>query len=206
MTDPKPKRGWLYLTASLFGAAVVASAAARGYYLLGTDAAVLFGLISAVVLFVVWRIFLTAHRFRRFQEAVALVFAVSIFSVLAFPACFSHDLHYFIENHRIEQLTQSQLESVFASSPKFAELGFSCRFTKCIVVEVNGRINSQSDLRDLRRMIFDTCPHVCSRWLFWDLSVQDADIIYHHKCDLDFVPTWGGIGIDGKVINCSGQM
>ena len=187
-------------------AAAVAAAGVRGYYLLGTTAAVVFGLIAAATLFVVWRVFVTASRFRRFQQTVSVLFAASVFSILAFPACFSPDLHYFIEDHRIERLTQRQLETVFGSSPKFAALRFSCRFTKCIVVDVDGTIDSQADLRELRQTIFDNCPHVSSRWLFWNLTVKEGSITYYRKCDLDFVPQWKGIGIDGKVITREGQL
>jgi hypothetical protein len=188
-----------------FVAAVVA-VSVRGYYLLGTTAAVVFGLTAAAVLFVVWRVLVTAQRFRRFQQTAVIVFAASVLLILAFPACFSPDLHYFIEDHRIERQTRSQLETVFGSSPKFADLRFSCTFRKCIVVEVSGRVGSQSDLRELRRTIFDTCPHVSSRWLFWSVTVQEANITYDRKCDLDFVPQWGGIGVDGKPISRSGQL
>ena len=187
-------------------AIAVAAAVAWGYYLLGATIAVVFGLVSAAVLFVVWRVFVTAHRFRRFQETAVLVFAACVFSVLAFPASFSPDLHYFIEDHRIERLTQSQLEAVFRSSPKYAGLHFSCTFRKCIVVEVSGRIDSETDLRALRQMIFNTCPHVSSRWLFWNLAVKETKATYDRKCDIDFVPEWGGIGVDGKAINRSGQL
>jgi len=103
-------------------AAIVAAAAVHGYYLLGIAAAVVFGLTSAAVLFVVWHVFWTARRFQRIQKTIALVFAASVFLILAFPAYFSPDLHYFIEDHRIERLTQTQLETVFGSSPKFADL------------------------------------------------------------------------------------
>jgi hypothetical protein len=186
--------------------AVVAAAAIHGYYLLGTITAVVFGLAAAAVLFVVWRVFATARKCRRFQQTVVLIFGVSVFSVLAFPASFSPGLHYFIEDHRIERLTRGQLRTVFQSSPKYAGLRFSCNFTKCIVVDVSGRIDNEADLRALRQMIFGTCPHVSSRWLFWDLTVQEMNATYDRKCDIDFVPEWGGIGIDGKVITKAGQL
>lgn len=184
----------------------VAAAVAWGHYLLGATIAVVFGLLSAGAIFVVWRVFATARKFRRFQQVVVVMFAASVFSVLAFPASFSPDLHHFIEDHRIERLTQGQLKTVFQSSPKYADLRFSCDFTKCIVVVVSGRIDNEADLRTLRQMIFDTCPHVSSRWLFWNLTVQETKATYDHKCDLDFVPEWGGIGIDGKVITKAGQL
>jgi hypothetical protein len=186
--------------------AAIASAGVRGYCLLGTTAAVVFGLTAAAVLFVVWRVFLTARRLRIFQQTVLLLFAVCVFSILTFPAYFSPDLHFFVEDHRIERLTQSQLGTVVRSSQKYVALRFSCRFTKCIVVHVDGTIGSQADLRELRQAIFDNCPHVSSRWLFWRLTVQEGNLRYDDKCDIDFVPTWGGIGIDGKVITRAGQI
>jgi hypothetical protein len=164
-------------------------------------------LVSAAVVFVVWRVFSSARRFQGVQQTIALVFAASVFSILAFPACFSPDLKYFIEDHHIERLTRSQLESVFGSSPRFADLEFSCTFRKCIVVEVRGRINTQSDLLDLRTKVFDTCPNVSSRWLFWHLTVEDSGITYDRECDIDFVPTWGGRAYPGgKVIGNSGRL
>jgi hypothetical protein len=187
-------------------AVAVAAAVAWGDYLLGTTAAVVFGLLSAGVLFVVWRVFALARKFRRFQQVVVIVFAASVLSVLAFPVSFSPDLHHFIERHRIERLTQGQLRTVFQSSPKYADLCFSCYCRKCIVVEVSGRIDNEADLRALRQMIFDTCPHVSSRWLFWNLIVQQTNATYNRKCDIDFVPVWGGTGIDGKVITKAEQI
>jgi hypothetical protein len=185
---------------------IVVAAVFRGYYLLGTGFAVVFGLLSALVLFVVWRVFLTARGFGRGRKAIVLVFAACVLPFVAFPAFFSHDLGCFIEDHRIERLTQTQLETAFGSSPKFANLHFSCRFTKCIVVEIDGTVSSQADLRELRQTIFDTCPHVSSRWLFWNVTIEDSRIGYDNKCDIDFVPAWGGIGIDGKPITRAGQL
>jgi hypothetical protein len=186
--------------------AVVISAVAWGNHLLGRTPAVVFGFIAAAVLFFVYRVFVTARKFQCFQQTVTLLFATFVFSVLAFPAFFSPDLRYFIEDHRVERLTQGQLKTVFQSNQKYANLCFSCNFTKCIVVEVSGRLESEADLRTLRQMIFDTCPHVSSRWLFWKITLQDSNAIYDNKCDIDFVPEWGGIGIDGKVITKAGEL
>jgi hypothetical protein len=184
----KPRN--LICSATIF--AVVVASAVRGYYLLGTTVAIVFGLMAAAVLFVVWRIFSTPRRFQHIQKTIILIFSALVFSIISVPQYFNANLNYFIENQRIERLTQAQLKTVFESDPKFSKLHFSCAFTKCIVVQVYGQINSQSDLRDLRSRVFETCPNVSSRWLFWHLTIKDANMTYDGKCDIDFFPDWGG--------------
>lgn len=99
------------------------------------------------------------------------------------PARFSPDLAHFIDGHNIERTTRLQLHDVFASDPRFSNLDYQCNYTKCIVVSVNGNIKTESDLLELRRRIFNNCPHVSSRWLYWELTVDDLGIA-HDDCDL----------------------
>jgi magnesium-transporting ATPase (P-type) len=176
-------------------AAIIVTAAARGYELLGTTSAVVFGLVSAGVIFVVWRVFSSARELQRMQKTIALAFAALVFSLLAFPAFFSPDLSIFIEEHQIERLARSQLESVFGSSPRFADLKLSCRCGKgVVIVQVRGKIKTESDLLDLRTKIYDTCRQVSEGGILvgWSVTIEDSGITYNDKRDEELFPSTGG--------------
>ena len=154
----------------------------RGYYLLGTSVGVTFTLLSAATLFVFIRVISSERKFQRLRVAVASVFALAVFTFLAIPAQFSSDLGYFIDGHQIERTTRSQLASILSDS-RFSKLNFSCGYRKCIVVSVDGTIQSENDLTELREQFFEHCPNVSSRWLFWRLNIADTGVV-HDDCDL----------------------
>ena len=88
-----------------------------------------------------------------------------------------------IDGHQIERVTRSQLTSILSDDSRFTKLKFNCGYRKCIVVSVDGTIQSENDLIELRKQIFEQCPNVSSRWLFWRLKVADTGVV-HDDCDL----------------------
>jgi hypothetical protein len=173
-------------------AAVAVAVTCRGYYLLGTGYAIVGAVVSSGVAFVVWRAFFSVRRFPRLERTIALVLAGSVLTVYAFPAYVSPQWNWLIEEHRTERLTHAQLKAILQSNPKFARLRFSCKYEKCIHVHVYGTIDNESDLRGLRRAIYDICPQVGSGFLYWDVTIEDNGIRFSHKCDEEFIPAWGG--------------
>ena len=162
---------------------VVIGAFARGNHLLGTGAGITFAILAMGSLFVVWRVFASRRRLQIVRQIAAVLFAVTVLTILTIPDRFSPDLAYFIDGHNIERVTRSQLHDVLAGDPRFSNLDFRCNYTKCIVVSVNGNIKTESDLLELRQRIFDNCPHVSSRWLYWELNVDESSVT-HDDCDL----------------------
>jgi hypothetical protein len=170
------------LTVAAF-ACIVVAAAVRGNALLGGAVAVAFGVLASAPLFLVWRAFSTPRKFPTISQAIAVVLTAAVLAFVAFPASFNHDFARFIEDHQIERLTGTQLKCVVGSSPRFAGIVSSCTFRKCILVTIRGTIATQSDLLDLRTKILDACPHVASRWLYWELTVEESGRAYR-DCDL----------------------
>ena len=162
---------------------LVLGALLHGYYLLGTTAGVVFALLAAATLFVFIRVISSERRFHRLRVAVALILAMAVFTILAIPAQLNSDLGYLIDGHQIERVTRSQLTSILSDDSRFTKLKFNCGYRKCIVVSVDGTIQSENDLIELRKQIFEQCPNVSSRWLFWRLKVADTGVV-HDDCDL----------------------
>ena len=162
---------------------VVIAFFACGNHLFGVGAGITFGLITAGCLFIVWREFRAQQRFRIPRRIIAILFACVVLLILAFPAKFNPDLNDLIGGHQVERATRSQLQNVFYGDPRFSRLDFQCQFTKCIVVRVKGNINTRSDLLDLRTKIFSSCPHISSRWLYWELTIDDTAVRIN-DCDL----------------------
>jgi len=163
--------------------AIVLTAFARGDYLLGSRAGILFATVAAATLCVIVRVSTANRRFQFVRQSVALLFGLAVFVILASPSRFNPELNYFIDGHRSERSTQSQLRSVFNHDLRFSTLEYECVWSKCIVVVVSGRINSESDMLDLRDRIFAQCPEVSSRWLYWRVKVDDSGV-EHDACDL----------------------
>lgn len=162
---------------------VVMGAYARGNYLLGTGAGIMFAILVMGSIFVVWRVFASRRRLQVVRQIAAVLLALTVLTTLTIPGRINPELAYFIDGHNIERVTRSQLHDVFAGDPRFSNLDFRCNYTKCIVVSVNGNIETESDLLELRQRIFDNCPNVSSRWLYWELNVDESSV-GHDDCDL----------------------
>jgi hypothetical protein len=162
---------------------IVGGVIVRGNYLLGAAAAILFGVVASGTLFLVYRSFTTAGNFHVVRLVIVLLFATGVLTVLTIPAWFNPDLGVIIKGHQIERATRSQLHHVFSGDPRFTNLDFQCNYTKCIVVRVRGSIKTESDLFDLRKRVFATCPDVSSRWLYWKVTVQESGST-RDDCDL----------------------
>jgi hypothetical protein len=171
---------------SLFAVAclgTVTAAIVRGNYLLGFEVAIVFGLLAAATLFLVYRAFSTLSKLQLARQFIVLSFAACVFAILIFPASFNPDLGILIGDHQSERVARAQLHDVFLSDSEFANLSFECNFTKCIVIHVRGNIATSAALLDLRHRLFQNCPGASSRWLFWDVAVKDSGVTYH-GCDL----------------------
>lgn len=162
----------------------------RGNYLLGFGAGNLFALLAAGTLFVVWRVFSLHRKFQVLRRFVAIVFAVSILTFLAFPAYFSPGLARVIENHDDVRVTRPQLADILSGDPRFSKLHYVFDFRRSVDVEICGRIKSESDLLALREEVFRHCPKISTGRLFWKLSIEesgtkhqgwDRDIFGHAK-------------------------
>ena len=162
---------------------IVGGAIARGNYLLGTAAAIVFGLLASGTLFLVYRVFTTTEKFHVVRQAIVLLVAIGVLTVLTIPARFNPDLGVLIEGHQTERVTRSHLHNIFPGDSRFANLDFQCNYSKCIVVSVHGSIRTESDLLELRKKIFATCPNVSSRWLYWELTLQESGRTLN-GCDL----------------------
>ena len=162
---------------------LVLGAFVRGHYLLGSFAGVAFALLAPGTLFVLIRVVSTQRKYHILRVVVVSAFALGVFAILAMPAQFSRDLGYFIDGHQIERTTRSQLNSIFSNDSRFAKLKFDCGYRKCIVVSVDGTIQSENDLLELRDQILEQCPSVSSRWLYWRLNIAETGAV-HDDCDL----------------------
>jgi hypothetical protein len=171
---PIESRRWMRLCVVAVFVCIVGGAAARGDYLLGAGAAVLFGLAACGAMFLVYRAFSAAGALRFVHRTTALLFAVVVLTILAIPAQFNSDIGALAELHRMQRETQSELQRVFAGDPRFARLQFECHCRKCVVVRVQGTIATQSDLHDLRKRILADCPDGSSRWLYWEVTIEES--------------------------------
>ena len=171
-----------FLCPSLFSMVVFVclflGAAFRGYYLLGSGMGIVFGLLAAAVLFLLYGV-IAGHRHRSIlSTAIVVTVTLAAIFAMAFPSYVNKDLGLLIDDHATERKTQHQLQRILAGEAKFANLDIQCKFTKCIIVTVHGTLRTKSDLFELRRRIFENCPKVASRWLFWDITVLDSGIKY----------------------------
>jgi hypothetical protein len=187
-----PKQIWLATGCTV----TLLIAFAMGHYLLGVFAGFVYAGVAGLTLFLIVRSFTAPYRFRAVLQAVALVFGLAVFLMLALPGYFfeSSDLKYSLNARRSERVTQSQLRSIFHGDPRFYTLSFDCKWTKCIVVKVNGRITSENDLLILRNRISTQCADVSTRWLFWNVKIDESGVI-RQGCDLELYgdpKSWSG--------------
>ena len=155
----------------------------RGHFLLGVPAGVAFALVSLATMIVLIRVVSSKHRFYGLRVLVASILTLGVFTILVMPAQFSRDLGHFIDGHQLERSTRSHLKSIFSDDPRFAKLNFDCDYRKCIVVSVDGTIESEDSLLELRSKILNRCPDVSSRWLYWRLTIAETGVMYN-DCDL----------------------
>jgi hypothetical protein len=174
--------GKQYVAAAL-GACAAISAFFRGYFLLGLGAGVAFGLLAACPAYLVGRVFVAPGRFRVSHALLAQLLGLSVLVFLANPSSLNSDFAYFIEGHQSERATQSEVATILGSDARFAALTFKCRWRKCVVLEIEGSVKSDKDLLDVRSRIFERCPHVSSRWLFWNVLCEDSGVA-RNGCDL----------------------
>lgn len=162
---------------------IVGGAILWGNYLLGTAFAILFGLLTCGATYLVYRAFGDAGRFQFLRRFVACLIAIVVLKIVVEPTWFNRDFEDFIEDHRMERVTGSQLHQVFSGDSRFANLAFECSSLKGLVVFVYGRIETESDLRDLRKRIFETCPDVPRGALIYrTVTVQESGKVYD-DCD-----------------------
>jgi hypothetical protein len=153
-------------------------AALRGYLLLGSDVAVVFAVLAAAALYLLWRAFAATRKRSVLSMVVAVAVTVPVGLFMAFPPWFNSDFATFIEGHATERRTKRELRQIVTENEVFADLDVECKFRKCIVVTVRGTLPTKSDLLELRQRIFEHCPDVSSRWLFWEIMVLDSGTKY----------------------------
>lgn len=168
---------------AIASACLVIGAFLRGHFLLGIVAGVAFALIASATIFVLIRVAFTKRKFHKLRIAFASILSLGVFSILSMLDRFNSDLTSIIEGHQLQRTACSNLNSIFSSDSRFADLDFECGYRKCIIVTVDGSIQSQADLLELRDQIFERCPELSSRWLFWRLKIAEAGIVYN-DCDL----------------------
>ena len=169
--------------AAALGASAAIAAFCRGYFLLGVGAGVIFGLLAACPAYLIGRVCVAPGRLRVSQALFAALLGLSVLIFLANPALFNSDFAYFIEGHQSERATQSEVAAILGSDPRFSALSFTCRWRKCVVLDIKGSVQSERDLLDVRSRIFERCPHVSSRWLFWNVVCKDSGVV-QNDCDL----------------------
>jgi len=150
--------------------------------LLGTDVGVVFGLLATGALYLLFRAFAVQGKRPVALQIVVVMVALGVVFAITFPSYFNSDLGLLIEDHARERETQNQLGEIVKEDGRFADLDVECDFTRGHSTRVRGTIQSEHDLLDFRRRVFQDCPHVRSRLLFWKLTVTDTGAIFD-GCD-----------------------
>jgi hypothetical protein len=164
---------------------LVLGAFTRGNYLMGISAGIAFVSLALATIFVLIRVVPTKRRFNGSRVVLASIFALFVVAFLTMPAQFSVHFHHVSNRHQIERTTWSQLNSILSNDPRFAKLKFDFSRAKGFFVTVEGSIQSENDLLELRNQILERCPHISRRFLFWRLNIVETGVM-HDASDLKF--------------------
>jgi hypothetical protein len=156
---------------------------ARGSYLLGSGAGLLYAFVALGASYILGRTLFVNRNSSNTRKLVTISLIVVVFVVLAAPSYFNSYIGRLIAGYRSEHETQAKLSAILARDPQFNELTADCRYNKCIVVTLEGRIEDESDLLRLRDLILDQCPDVSSRWLIWRVEIIKTGVEFN-DCDL----------------------
>ncbi|PHQ31378.1 hypothetical protein CEE69_31435 [Rhodopirellula bahusiensis] len=150
----------------------------RGQYLLGTSAAVTFCLLVAASTFVAYRVFITNRRHNIARRTIASLFATTVFAVLFFSPSVSPGIASLSRRHRTQIRAETQLLNVLTPDSRFADVRATCDAKKALFVTIHGRVESDTDLMELRAQLIAECPDIEPAFLYWRLSVNDSNELY----------------------------
>ncbi len=153
----------------------------RGQYLLGTSAAVTFFLLVAASTFVVYRVFITNRRHNIARRTIASLFATSVFALLCFAPIVSPNIASLSSRHRTQIRTETQLRDILTPDSRFAHVRATCEAKKALFVTIHGRVQSSTDLMELRARLLAECPDIEPAFLYWRLSVDDSNELYEGR-------------------------
>jgi hypothetical protein len=145
---------------------LAAIAFARGNYLLGFGYGMGYAFIAAAIAYA----FCRPHANTTSRRCVLALLAIPLGYVLAFPASINPELQYFIDDQKIARSVRSELNAVFASDSRFANLAVSTRQLKCVNVTISGSLNNRNELPPLRGRIYDECQHIQKCILHWQIT------------------------------------
>tara|TARA_R110002167_G_scaffold235846_1_gene441108 strand:- start:147 stop:725 length:579 start_codon:yes stop_codon:yes gene_type:complete len=160
------------------GLLICTAAFLRGQYLLGTSAAITFCVLVAASAFVVYRVFVTNRRHNIGRRTIASLFATIVFTLLFFAPSVSPGIATLSRRHRTQIRAETQLQNVLTPDSRFTRVRARCDAKKALFVTIHGRVESDTDLMELRSRLLSECPDVEPAFLYWRLLVDDSNELY----------------------------
>lgn len=120
----------------------------RGNYLLGQVAGIAYALVAFGI-----SIFVTSELSQRSaatgHRTLCIAATVLVSLALSFPAFISSDIQISLEKQAIDRATRADLNSLFASDPRYSDLSLKTRHLKLVVVTVSGVVENSNIIEPL---------------------------------------------------------
>jgi hypothetical protein len=156
------------------GIGYLIGAITRGYYLLGPGTSVVFGLLAAATIFLIYRVYFTKGNFQVVFQIVVPILSVGVIAFMIFPTHFFPNLSFSIEEHQLVRAIRARLNDILSSDSRFDDIDFDFSHRKCLILTIRGRVKTKADLLELCNRIYTECPKDTGPWIDWDVTVQET--------------------------------
>ncbi len=144
------------------------AAFARGNYLLGQVAGIAYALVAFGI-----SIFITSELSQRAtapgHRTFCITATVLVSLALSFPAFISSDIQISLEQHAVDRAARTELNLLFASDPRFADLHVSTNQLKVINVTISGSVENSEAFDLLHSRLLDRAEHFSDCILHWSI-------------------------------------
>ena len=159
---------------SCVAAGLAIAAFARGKYLLGWDAGVVYAVVSIGFIVPLMRAE-QGPRPALWQRTFSVISAVVVGVVIFFPTLVISDVEIFVQKQATDRAVRADLQTLFTSNPQYSELSVTTQHLKTVVVMVFGTVENCDLIDNLAGDLKTVSQRQALAVVQWEVTCRDTN-------------------------------